>query len=193
MTRLPATKATAGPNHLNSQRHPVSDASLVEAAIERPTISPTSQRQAFPQGAWSHAQGVGWWLASGVHPEHGEAGRGQRLIAHTRQEHRCRSLGCPATKGCSPGEGLPLLSPVDRWTRIVRRNATRRNRSSPLCPSAAAAQPGGAFPLIERLVRVRIAVSGIGWDVGYAFNAPGSKGTCRRDHRGWKAAAGFRA
>jgi hypothetical protein len=108
MTRLPATKATAGPNHLNSQRHPVSDASLVEAAIERPTISPTSQRQAFPQGAWSHAQGVGWWLASGVHPEHGEAGRGQRLIAHTRQEHRCRSLGCPATKGCSPGEGLPL-------------------------------------------------------------------------------------
>ena len=29
-----------------------------EAAIERPANSPTPERQAFPQAAWSHAQGV---------------------------------------------------------------------------------------------------------------------------------------
>jgi hypothetical protein len=35
-----------------------------EAAIERPTNSPTPERQAFPQAAWSHAQGVeeGTWI-----------------------------------------------------------------------------------------------------------------------------------
>jgi len=31
-----------------------------EAAIERPINSPMLERQAFPQAAWSHAQGVGW-------------------------------------------------------------------------------------------------------------------------------------
>jgi hypothetical protein len=30
----------------------------VEAATERPINSPMPQRQAFPQAAWSHAQGV---------------------------------------------------------------------------------------------------------------------------------------
>jgi hypothetical protein len=30
-----------------------------EAAIERPINSPTPERQAFPQAAWSHAQGAG--------------------------------------------------------------------------------------------------------------------------------------
>ena len=40
-----------------------------EAAIERPINSPTPERQAFPQAAWSHAQGVGRRLASTHHPE----------------------------------------------------------------------------------------------------------------------------
>jgi hypothetical protein len=37
-----------------------------EAATERPTGSPASRRQAFPQAAWSHAQGAGWRTGTGL-------------------------------------------------------------------------------------------------------------------------------
>jgi len=45
-------------------------------------------------------------MTSTHHPEHGEAGRGQRLIVHTRQEHPADPLRSHR-RGCPPARGFP--------------------------------------------------------------------------------------
>jgi hypothetical protein len=49
-----------------------------DAANEPQSNTGVFQRQAFPQPAWTHAQAP-------LRVEHGEAGRGQRLVAYTRK------------------------------------------------------------------------------------------------------------
>jgi hypothetical protein len=67
--------------------------------------------------------------ASGWHPEHGEAGRGQRLIVHTRQEHPADPLSIPS-KGMPARRGPFFPFPRSSWA--VRRTlgkATSGRRS----------------------------------------------------------------
>jgi hypothetical protein len=99
----------------------------LQAAIERP-INPsrrTVKRSRRSSGATRRVSDGR--PASAWHPEHGEGGRGQRLIAHTRQKHPVDPLVRPSDQGCPPGEGLSSLtvpsSNQTYWRRLYCRTA----------------------------------------------------------------------
>jgi hypothetical protein len=71
------------------------------------------------------------WLTPTYHPEHGEAGRGQRLIAHTHRTP-CRLPSVPqGTEGMPPRRGSFFL----RWPTalLVRAPGRNRQRHQSLC------------------------------------------------------------
>jgi hypothetical protein len=71
------------------------------------------------------------WLTPTHHPEHGEAGRGQRLIAHTHRTP-CRLPSVPqGTEGMPPRRGSFFL----RWPTalLVRAPGRNRQRHQSLC------------------------------------------------------------
>jgi hypothetical protein len=101
-----------------------------EAAIERPTNSPTPERQAFPQAAWSHAQGVeeGTWI--------GLASRAWRSRPRTTLDRPHPPRASCRSPGPSIGPGMPArrgpFFPFPRSSWAVRRTlgkATSGRRS----------------------------------------------------------------
>jgi hypothetical protein len=131
-----------------------------EAAIERPINSPSRnvKRSRRPPGATRRVSSQ--LLTSTYHPEHGEAGRGQRLIAHTRQEHPAAPLVRPSDQGC-PRRGPYLYSACFRTARAIIRMALIADileaATAPItCPLRAcrpAAPPGNHWTARHRPAR----------------------------------------
>jgi hypothetical protein len=68
------------------------------------------KRSRRPPGATRRVPGRS--PASARHPEHGEAGRGQRLIAHTRQEHPVAPWSVHRTRDALPARAFLPFSQI---------------------------------------------------------------------------------
>jgi hypothetical protein len=89
----------------------------------------TVKRSRRPPGATRRVPGRS--PTSTHHPEPGEAGRGQRLIAHTRQEHPVDPLVRSSDQGCPPGEGLSSFD--SRWCFWCGQPGCNRRQHQSLC------------------------------------------------------------